>query len=687
MKPAARNSYFGKYREIILAVAFFLVFDLAVLVLNFYISFQISEDALAINLAGRQRMLSQRMTKALLTAESNVQRELPNAEALAEIRKTVELFDTTLFGFRHGGTVTSGDEKQVVISAVSSEQGIAIMEQAEAIWKPYKALMVPLYSSAPGVPIQFDEADSYARANNLKLLALMNKLTTDLEKTANTKADTLRKVQTGGILLALLNFAFILFKFIRRLRENDRKIEAAQKETAEILGTVKEGLFLLDAQFRIGSQYSDSLPQILGRKIEPGTDFKRLLQGMVSSKSAELASDYIDLLFGEHVKEALVGDLNPLTEIEINVQNTNGVATRRFLTMQFNRVMEGKKISHLLVTVFDVTTQIELKHALAEAKAKAKAEMEIMLDLLQINPVTLEMFLKNAERTLLDINDDLRNAGGTLDYRRTVNAIFRKVHALKGEAATLGMEMFEELAQQFETMLSSLREQGAVSGDDLLALPFPLEEFLQRVTMVRNLVNRLAAYHDAFAPAENSMAFADNLTALAQRVAQDHGKEVKVVADLDLLNTLPQDMHAPLKDIAVQLLRNAVAHGIESAAERKGYAKPSTGNIYVALKPAEGGEYELMLRDDGRGLNPDRIRSALLRSGRYTETQLNELNDRQIVMKIFEPGFSTADKVGRDAGHGVGMDVIKSKIEQLGARLRISSQVNAFTQFSIHFAA
>jgi nitrate/nitrite-specific signal transduction histidine kinase len=62
MTSKATGSYFGKYKEIILAVAFFLVFDMAVLVLNFYISFQISEDALAINLAGRQRMLSQRMT-------------------------------------------------------------------------------------------------------------------------------------------------------------------------------------------------------------------------------------------------------------------------------------------------------------------------------------------------------------------------------------------------------------------------------------------------------------------------------------------------------------------------------------------------------------------------------------------------------------------------------------------------
>lgn len=68
MIKSIRTSYFGKYKEIVWAVALFLLFDLAVLMLNFYISFQISADAMAINVAGRQRMLSQRMTKELLIA-------------------------------------------------------------------------------------------------------------------------------------------------------------------------------------------------------------------------------------------------------------------------------------------------------------------------------------------------------------------------------------------------------------------------------------------------------------------------------------------------------------------------------------------------------------------------------------------------------------------------------------------
>jgi chemotaxis protein histidine kinase CheA len=425
---------------------------------------------------------------------------------------------------------------------------------------------------------------------------------------------------------------------------------------------------------------------MLGRKVEAGADFLQMLGNMVPDDVLALATDYIDLLFGDHVKEALIGDLNPLTSIEVMVRDSNGAAARRFLTLQFNRVREDGVITHLLVTVFDVTTQVELERALVDAKGKAKAEMEVMFDLLKINPGTLNLFLKSAEQTLLEINELLGSAGGALDYRRTVNTVFRKIHTLKGEAATLGIDMFETLAQQFETLLAGLREKGTVSGDDLLALPFPLEEFLQRIAMVRSLTARLAAYHDAFAPAADNDAFADNLSRLAQRVASDHGKQVTLVTELDLLHSLPRTLHAELKDITIQLLRNAVTHGIEPAMEREEQSKPAAGNIYVALKPSDAGEYELTLRDDGRGLSPQAIREALLRSGRYSEEQLAELDDRQVVMKIFEPGFSTAKEVSRDAGHGVGMDVVKHRIEQLGARLRISSRTREYTQFSIQFA-
>lgn len=687
MTNSIRSSYFGKYKEIVWAVALFLLFDLAVLVLNFYISFQISSDALAINLAGRQRMLSQRMTKELLIASSDYTHGIYKDSSLADLRKTVMLFDGTLGAFVHGGTVPGGDGQPVFLVSVSAPEGRALLDEARAVWQPLKDAIGPFMTGDTFDPIAFNNAVQIARDRNTKLLALMNSLTTHLEGVARTKANRLRMIQTVGIALASVNFIFILFKFIARLRATDRKVEAAQKETADILGTVKEGLFLLDSNFRFGTQYSASLAHILGIEIKPGDDFRELLRQMVHPDMFPSTLDYINLLFGDRVKESLVMELNPLTAIEVMVPRADGSSERRFLTMQFNRVARGLYVSHLLVTVSDVTDQVVLQRELAAEKKKGKAEIAVLLDLLKVDAATLNHFLAATEKTLLDINEQLRSVKGEeRDYRFLIASVFRQIHAVKGDAAALGLRPFEDLAHQFETLLARLRDKGTVSGDDLIAVPLPLDELFERVAVVRDLSNRLAGYHDAFAPKPGSAGVADDLTALARRIATDRGKEVQVAVDFKPFDDLPAAVQADIKSLVVQLLRNAIAHGIEPAGERVSLEKSPIGGIYIALKRDADGEYELHLRDDGRGLIPRRIKEALIGSGRYSAAQLDEYDDKQIIMKIFEQGFSTADEVDRDAGHGVGMDVAKQKLLRLGARLRIVTRENQYTQFIVRFA-
>lgn len=674
--------YFGKYREIVLAVAFFLVFDLAVLVLNFLISFQISTDTAAVNLGGRQRMLSQRMTKSLYAVNQDVYTGgAPSADSIKELGTAATLFDATLEGFRHGGTVTGGDGHPTTVAPVGDAKSLAILDQAEPLWERYHALLDPVVGGDAS-PDQLVQAVAFARENNLRLLTLMNDLTTQLEATARGKAEMLRAVQTIGILLALANFGFILVKFIRRLRENDRRVEAAQRETTEILGTVREGLLLLDTQLRVGSQLSQSLPKILGRPVQSGMDFRQVLRTLLPPDLLQPAIEYMELLLEDRVQESLVVDLNPLTQVE--VRNLDDASRKRHLALYFNRAIVEGRISHLLVTVVDISAQIELAAALTDARRKAKAEVEVMLDLLSVEPAVMNQFLDSAEKKLLQVNDLLRSAGGQADFRRTIAAVLRLMHAIKGDAAALGLDIFEVMAQEFEAMLSSLRDRGAVSGDDLLGLPLPLDDFFQRVTLVRELMRR-ALKLQAREAAPPLPEFTVGLDALAQRIAKDHGKRIRLVTELDMLPSLPTMQSHHIQDITLQLLRNAVVHGIEPVEERQRRDKPAEGEIYVGLKATAEGDYQLVVRDDGYGLSPDRVREALIRSGRYTRAHLSEFSDRQVLMKLFESGVSTAEKVSRDAGHGIGLDLVTQKIQQLRSRLRVATREHLYTEFSFRF--
>ena len=175
----------GKYREIVFAVACFLVFDLAVLGLNVVISTQISADAQAINLAGRQRMLSQRIAKVLFSmqARSPALEGTELTDAHTELGRSATLFNATLEAFAHGGVVSGGDGQPAQLATLASPRGQEILTQAGAAWRPWFAALAPLLAGDPD-PEALARASAAARGANPVLLDLMNQLTSEVEALA-----------------------------------------------------------------------------------------------------------------------------------------------------------------------------------------------------------------------------------------------------------------------------------------------------------------------------------------------------------------------------------------------------------------------------------------------------------------------------------------------------------------------
>lgn len=680
-----------KYLEIIFAVALFLVFDLGVLVLNFYTSYQIADDATAINLAGRQRMLSQRITKTLLSLESDIQAGRNTEETLKELKGASGLFNDTLNAFKSGGSVKGGDDKPVLLKKVENAEGTGIIEEAESVWTPLYASILLIASTEADIGA-LAQSVQYARANNLKLLKLMNGLTTHLETLARNKADKLRTIQSIGIGLALLNFALVLFHFIRKLKAGDLAVEAAQKENREILDTVGEGLFLLGPDMKLGTQFSSALGEIFGKPMQAGMDFMELLGSMVTREVAENAQDYLDLLFGGRVKESLMGDLNPLSQVEVMTIQPSGEAKLKHLAMQFNRVYVDGKISHLLVTVRDITDRILLEQQLAATQQRAQSELRILLNVLSVNPIELAQFTNNVRGTCDDINNWLRNSkANPRMYHQLINDIFRRIHAIKGEASALELESFANLAHDFEDCLTQLKSRQTLAGEDLLPIALHLNALQDQLVVLDTVSSKLAGH------AENSQnsqprtdtvssLWASKLSRLAGRIAEDLGKPVHLYCSASDLDKVPAHLHSDINDIAVQLIRNAIAHGIEPVETRVGKAKPGKGHVQVALEHSSDKEFRLLVRDDGQGLVPARIRTALEKSGRFSTAELAALSDQQIIMKLFESGTSTAEQAGPHAGRGVGLDLVHGLIAKINGKLNIKTRPDQFTAFTVNFS-
>lgn len=137
-----------------------------------------------------------------------------------------------------------------------------------------------------------------------------------------------------------------------------------------------------------------------------------------------------------------------------------------------------------------------------------------------------------------------------------------------------------------------------------------------------------------------------------------------------------------LVDPLVHLVRNAVYHGIESAADRVARRKPASGTVYLHAAH-RGNSVIIEVEDDGGGLDLPKIRAKAKKMGLVDSIQLQAMSDEDALQMIFLPGFSTAEKVGDQAGRGVGLDVVKRVIEEMKGHIAVESMPGVGTKFTL----
>jgi two-component system, chemotaxis family, sensor kinase CheA len=159
------------------------------------------------------------------------------------------------------------------------------------------------------------------------------------------------------------------------------------------------------------------------------------------------------------------------------------------------------------------------------------------------------------------------------------------------------------------------------------------------------------------------------------RMVRDLGRELGKKIELELEGgetELDRHVLELVKDPFTHLLRNAADHGIEPPAERRRAGKPETGTVALSARQ-EGGAIVITLSDDGRGIDPERVRAAIRRGGFVGEAELSGLSEHQLLQFVFHPGFTTAAQVTSVSGRGVGLDVVRSNAERIGGAVEIVS--------------
>jgi two-component system chemotaxis sensor kinase CheA len=508
----------------------------------------------------------------------------------------------------------------------------------------------------------------------------------------------------GGVFAALVLATVAAYFQLSRSR-HERAAREAQEQTRDILKTVREGFFLLDAHYRIGAVWSEALTRMFGRNDFAGLTFEELLRDLVPAATLSTAVKYIKLLWGDRAHENLMKSINPLGQLEITMENGHGGKETRYLQFDFHRVMGPEGVKHVLCSVGDVTSSVLLGRELYESQENANAQLDMMVGMMHVDPLQLVSFLDTAETGLKLVNTILKEPARTdAEFRKKLAGLFRELHAIKGEASALNLKSVANRVHTLEDMVGECKKKPELSGNDFLPLVLKLDELLAHLRGVREMAARLTALKEtvpaaaltaaaaartdhrpaAPSPARRQAAalaeLSPTLLAMAERLAQDNGKRFKLT--LTGLSEVPAPYAPIIKDCLIQMLRNAAVHGIEPPDVRLAHTKEEVGAVSARFRKVDDG-YELVFEDDGAGIATEELKAAAVRRQLISEEEARGLDTRIAVALIFRPGFSTHEDVSMDAGRGIGMDVVARSVYTLGGKIGVSTHPGRFTRFKI----
>ncbi|HWG71725.1 MAG TPA: ATP-binding protein, partial [Steroidobacteraceae bacterium] len=364
----------------------------------------------------------------------------------------------------------------------------------------------------------------------------------------------------------------------------------------------------------------------------------------------------------------------------------------------FHRVRVDGEMTHVLVSVSDVSARVDLARELQSSQSQAQGQVDTLLGILHIDPAQLASFLSDTNAAMKMINAVLREPTREEGvFRKKLDTLFRQVHSVKGESAALGLSSIESRAHAFEEDLKSMRDKPSLSGNDFLPLVIKLDDLLTHLQSVSDLVSRLSRLHLSPSDVAHTITavieeqkqkdggadsgVAATLQKLAARVAHDNGKEAAV--QCSGLDSVPEEQRRAVKDIGIQAVRNAIVHGIEPPAARSSAGKSRQGTVRLSFQDLGETGYKLVIEDDGQGLSTERIKEAALKKGFITPERAQTLDTKQIFSLLFQSGFSTIETATKDAGRGVGMNLIADLTNQMGGRVSVATSAGKFTRLTM----
>ena len=295
----------------------------------------------------------------------------------------------------------------------------------------------------------------------------------------------------------------------------------------------------------------------------------------------------------------------------------------------------------------------------------------------------LERPLREGEDTLDDLELAFRNTAIETEPAKSPKPAASAVDAAvkedeTGKSANQSIRVTVDTLERLMTMVSEL----VLTRNQLLEIVRRHEES-EFKTPLQRLSNVTAELQEGVM--KTRMQPIGNAWQKLPRIVRDLSNELGKKIDLEMQGAdteLDRQVLDLIKDPLTHMVRNSADHGLETAEERRAVGKPEHGLIRLSAYH-EGGYIIIRIADDGRGLDTERIKAKAIAQGLISEVDAEKLPEAQIHKFIFSPGFSTAAKVTNVSGRGVGMDVVRNNIDQIGGTIDVKSVAGAGSSFTI----
>ncbi len=481
----------------------------------------------------------------------------------------------------------------------------------------------------------------------------------------------------------------------KMVEERTRDLKMANSMLNAVMNSLGQGFLVFNENGMCLDIYTKACESIL-EDVPVGKDISTILYKNESSN--DQFEMWIKAVFSESLPFESLKELAPQF-----YTHSKGY----FVTLDFFALRDDEgKITSLVLVATDKTAEKKVEQALDKEKDKAKMIVELISHQ-KIFSTFMARIPKHIDYLTRQVGSDLVS----------LDEIFRVLHTIEGEAGMFHITEIKNAAKRVQDVISvsrkekrrsleSCREDYILSIKDFVKVfeDFKIENHTLLETLNinedTNIIqmdrNKVMDFYQALThPALRERFLNDfckvkvktevNLAnSVLNQVAEKQGKKINSVTILGGDIKVNPDRTSGLFSSFVHIYRNIADHGIESPEERLDFGKTESGNVtieFVELKDQASSTLQIRVEDDGRGIDPEMIRSKLRRKG--PQGNWDNLDDHSIIQEIFNPGFSSKESSGEFSGRGVGMDAVKTEVLKLGGEIEVFSQLGKGTTIII----